>query len=109
MKISGKNQPAQQPIQQSNSLLGAKDKLSISSTKESKEKKNLAELGDASKVSLSQKAQKMNMAKEVIKNQPDVDEAKVAKFQEMIDAGKYKVDAKAVADKMVDEHLMFPS
>ena len=37
----------------------------------------------------------------------DVDEAKIAKLQKLIDEGKYKVDAKAIADKMVDEHLEF--
>jgi negative regulator of flagellin synthesis FlgM len=35
---------------------------------------------------------------------PDVDEAKVAKYKSMLAKGEYKVDSKAVADKMVDEH-----
>lgn len=104
MKVSGRNPSA---VQQSNqSPVSAKDKSDVASTKS---KPNIAEMNDASKVSVSSKAQQMNQAKEIIKKQPDVDEAKVAKFQELIDGGKYKVDAKAVADKLVDEHLMFPS
>lgn len=36
---------------------------------------------------------------------PDVDMAKIEKFRKMIDRGKYTVDAKAVADRMVDAEL----
>ena len=36
---------------------------------------------------------------------PDIDEAKVSRLQKLIDEGKYKVDAKEIADKMVDEQL----
>lgn len=60
----------------------------------------------ATKVELSSKAQDINKIKELAKNSPDVDSAKVEKFKRMIAEGKYKVDAKAVASKMVDEHLM---
>jgi negative regulator of flagellin synthesis FlgM len=30
---------------------------------------------------------------------------KMEKFHKLIDEGKYKIDAKAVANKMVDKHL----
>lgn len=63
--------------------------------------------GDATRVQLSDRAQQMKKAKEIAMATPDVDEAKVAKFQQLIDQGKYKVDAKALADKMVDEELMW--
>jgi negative regulator of flagellin synthesis FlgM len=59
----------------------------------------------ASKIDLSPRAQEMKKAKEVAMSAPDVDEAKVAKFRALIDSGNYKVDAKAVADKMVDESV----
>lgn len=65
-----------------------------------------ADIG-ASKVDLSSRAQDMKKIKETAMAAPDVDEAKVAKFQKMIDEGTYKVDAEALADKMVDEHLAF--
>ena len=64
-------------------------------------------LGDSTKVELSPKAQEAKRIKELAMAAPDVDEAKVAKFREMIDKGTYKVDAKSIADKMVDEHLEF--
>ena len=61
---------------------------------------------DASaKVELSPRAQEMKKIKELAVSAPDVDEAKVKKFQELIDKGLYKVDAKSVADRMVDDSL----
>jgi negative regulator of flagellin synthesis FlgM len=63
-------------------------------------------LGGSSKVDLSTRAQDIKKAKEIAsKGLDSVDEAKVAKFQALIDGGKYKVDARRVADKLVDEHL----
>ena len=64
-------------------------------------------LGESSRVELSPRAQEAKRIKELAMSAPDVDEAKVAKFRALIDEGKYKVDAKAIADKMVDEHLEF--
>jgi len=65
----------------------------------------LSELGASSKVEVSPRAQEAKRIKEIALSAPDVDEAKVAKFRQLIDQGKYKVDAKAVADKLVDEQL----
>lgn len=59
----------------------------------------------ATKVDLSPRAQEAKRIKELAMAAPDVDAEKVARFRQMIDEGKYKVDAKAVADKMVDAHL----
>lgn len=62
---------------------------------------------DASaKLDLSPRAKEMKKIKELAMSAPDVDEAKVKKFQELIDKGLYKVDSKKVADKMVDDSLM---
>ena len=60
---------------------------------------------DAVKVDLSSRSQDIKRIKELANSVPDVDQAKVDKFQKLIDAGKYKVDSKAIADRMVDEHL----
>jgi flagellar biosynthesis anti-sigma factor FlgM len=60
---------------------------------------------DATKVEVSPRAQEAKRIKELAMAAPDVDEAKVAKFRKLIDEGKYNIDAKAIADKMVDEHL----
>ncbi len=75
----------------------------LGSTKDSKV--STKDLGGSAKVDLSPKAQEAKKAFEIAKNTPDVDEAKVAKFRELIDSGKYKVDSKAVAEKMLDEEL----
>lgn len=63
---------------------------------------DLADLG-ASKVDVSKRAQDMKKAKEVAMATPDVDEAKVARLQKMIDEGKYKVSASDIAEKMLTE------
>lgn len=60
---------------------------------------------EASRVEVSDRAQEAKRIKELAMAAPDVDMAKVEKFRKLIDEGKYKVDAKAVADRMVDEHL----
>ena len=65
----------------------------------------LETLGQSSKVELSPRAQDAKRIKEAAMAAPDVDEAKVAKFRALIDEGKYKVDAKDIADRMVDAHL----
>jgi negative regulator of flagellin synthesis FlgM len=62
--------------------------------------------GQATQVELSPKAQDIKRIKELAMNSPDVDMNKVEKFKKLIADGKYKVDAKAVADRMVDEHVM---
>jgi hypothetical protein len=41
--------------------------------------------------------------KDIAMSVPDVDQAKVEKFRKLIDEGNYKVDSKAVAEKMVDD------
>ncbi len=60
---------------------------------------------EAAKVDLSERAQEMKKIKELAMRAPDVNVDKVKKLQELIDKGEYKVDAKNVADKMVDDHL----
>jgi len=64
----------------------------------------LGKSSDSSRVNLSERAQDIKRATEMAKGVPDVDEAKVARLQELIDKGEYKVDAKEIASKMVDEH-----
>jgi negative regulator of flagellin synthesis FlgM len=62
---------------------------------------------EAAKMDLSSRAQDLRQAKDLAMATPDVDFAKVEKFRKLIDEGKYKVDAKAVADRMVEDSLMF--
>jgi len=64
--------------------------------------KELSDLG-ASKVAISERAQDIRRVKDLANAAPDVDEAKVARLQKLIDEGKYKVDASAIAEKMLTE------
>lgn len=57
------------------------------------------------KAEFSSRAKDFSKAKQVASETPDVREAKVAELKKRIAEGKYKVDANAVADRMVDEHL----
>ncbi len=68
-------------------------------------KDNAGAASDATRVNLSQRAQEMRRAKEIANASPEVNEQRVAELQKLIDEGKYKVDAKAIADKMVDEQM----
>lgn len=65
--------------------------------------------GSSAKVDVSSRAQDLKKAKELATPSQDIDEAKVARLQKMIDEGKYKVDAEAVADRLVDAHLDMPN
>lgn len=76
-----------------------------SSSKESSLLSNLSgESKDRSRVSVSDRAQAMQKAKEIASSET-VDEAKIARLQSLIDSGKYKVDSKAIADRLVDEQF----
>lgn len=61
----------------------------------------------AENVNVSDRAQMMQKAKDIASN-ASIDEAKVARLQKLIDEGKYKTDAQAIADRLVDEHLTIP-
>lgn len=61
---------------------------------------------DSAKVDLSARAKDIARAKEIAMASPDVDQAKIEKFQKLIDEGKYQIDSKAIAERMVEEHLM---
>jgi negative regulator of flagellin synthesis FlgM len=61
----------------------------------------------ASRVNVSDRAQDIKRAKEIAMKAPDIREDRVAELQKMIDSGKYKVDAKEIADKMVDEEAQW--
>lgn len=63
---------------------------------------------DSANVNVSERAQMMAKAKEIASSPMTVDEAKVARLQKLIDEGKYKVDADAIADRLIDEHMTIP-
>jgi len=86
---------------------GIKNKTSDAAAAKAALISSSSSLGESSRVELSPRAQEAKRIKELATAAPDVDEAKVAKFRQLIDEGKYKVDARAIADRMVDEHLDF--
>lgn len=95
-----------------NNALGS---VNSSTAKEAKAKPNAesssltsstkAEVASAAKVNLSDDVQRMNKIKQIA-TEESADHAKIERLQKMIDAGEYKVDAAAVADRLVDEHLL---
>lgn len=71
--------------------------------------KSSADLESSSKVELSSRAQDIKKAKELATPDTDgIDEAKVARLQALIDKGQYKVNAEAIADRLLDEHSKMP-
>ncbi len=62
---------------------------------------------ESSKVNLSQRSQDIRKAKEIAQKTPDVRADRVLELQKRIDEGTYLVDAKDIADKMVDEELQW--
>lgn len=101
-----------QNLNTSDSSKSSKAEKSSEATSSAAAKKSSASSSDeaapsqATKVELSPKAQDIKRIKEIAQSAPDIDMNKVEKFKRMIADGTYKVDAQAVADRMVDEHLM---
>jgi negative regulator of flagellin synthesis FlgM len=60
--------------------------------------------GDAN-TEISAKAKEFAKAKAVAHDAPDVREEKIAALKARIADGKYKIDADAIADRMVDDHI----
>ena len=102
MKVTEKNNT--NPAEVLGKTKGAEKKSSTEKTTSQTITKPSDELASA-KVKLSERAGDMKKIKDTIDSTPDVEEAKVQKYKSMLAKGEYKVDSKAVADKMVDEHL----
>ncbi len=68
--------------------------------------KNAGQVLQEDKVVLSSKAKQISEAKNVVTALPDVDSAKVARLRLQVSNGTYQVDAKKVADKMIDQSLL---
>ena len=57
------------------------------------------------KAEISTRGRELLKAKQTATEAPDVREERIAELKRRIQAGAYKVDSAAVADKMVDEHM----
>ncbi len=52
-------------------------------------------------VEITDQAKKLSTLQEKIKNAPDVDTARVQSIKNSVNNGSYKIDGRAIADKMV--------
>ncbi len=68
-----------------------------------------SEMAKSARVDVSSRAQDIRKAKELSTPNAGVDEAKVARLQALIDKGEYKVNAEAIAERMLDEHAKMPN
>ncbi len=111
MKITHNKVGQNLNLTDSNKADRAKDKSPLNAVSTESQTQNLKEIasaskGEAAQVKLSERAQDIRQAKELAMAAPDVDMEKVEKLRKLIDEGKYKVDAKAVADRMVNDGLL---
>lgn len=53
-------------------------------------------------VNLSNRAKAMKQAEQQLREQPEIDDARVAQIRQALEDGTYKVDAKQLAQKMLD-------
>jgi negative regulator of flagellin synthesis FlgM len=65
---------------------------------------NVEHSGNAN-VEISDTAKLMKHAADLVRQTPDMRADKVAALKEKIQKGNYPIDAAAIADKLVDEHL----
>jgi negative regulator of flagellin synthesis FlgM len=59
----------------------------------------------SARAEISARGKEQAKANATAKAAPDVREDRIAELRKRIESGHYKVDANAIADKMVDEHL----
>ena len=111
MKVSGKTGS---PTPQSDAVritrTGTDALMKTKGAKEAVSPEKAKAIADSSRVDVSERAQQIKKAKEIASaGTSTVNEDKVARLQALIDAGKYQVSAKDLADKLVDEHMDMPS
>lgn len=105
MKVSNKLPNAMQNAEaaKANKSVGADSLLNGAKNKNVGSRN--AEIGASARVDLSERAQDIKKAKELATPDGGVDEAKVARLQKLIDEGKYKINAEAIADRLLDEQM----
>jgi negative regulator of flagellin synthesis FlgM len=107
MKISPNSSPSIQnkPTTSAETAAAAATKRTEKSAEASKAAATRQVDPGATKAEISTKARDFAKAKAVAGEAPDVREQKIADIKARIAAGKYEVNAQAIADRMVDEHL----
>ena len=106
MKVSNKiSNPTQNTDSAKTAKVGAE---AILEGKKGKSSIDAGEMSASARVDLSSRAQDIKKARELA-SPSDIDEAKVSRLQKMIDAGEYKVNAEAIADRLLDEQMKMPN
>jgi negative regulator of flagellin synthesis FlgM len=107
MKISPSNIPSTQnkPVTTAEATSAGATKRTEKSSESAKAAAAKQVDTGAAKAEISPKAREFAQAKAVAGQAPDVREQKIADIKARIAAGKYEVNAQAIADRMVDEHL----
>lgn len=109
MKVTSNKLPNTMPSSTAGAGETAKAKASgLDAALGTQKAKSSADLGSSSKVDLSARSQDIKKAKELATPNDSIDEAKVARLQALIDSGSYKVNAEAIADRLLDEHTKMP-
>lgn len=108
MKVSSNSLPSTMPSSTSSAGEASKTKAAGLEKALDTKAKSSADLGSSSRVQVSSRAQDIMKAKELATPGDSVDEAKVARLQAMIDSGSYKINAEAIADRLLDEHTKMP-
>ncbi len=100
------NQPGNNPVQNTD-VAGAKSSARAAAAKQSKlgGKPGEATAVPAGTAEISSRGKELASAKAAATRAPDVREERIAELKKRIEAGQYQVDAKKVADRMVDDHL----
>lgn len=96
MKIQGNNQLEGKDLYGKVNDLNKKEKVGKSSDTESTS-------GERDKISLSGKAQEINVLKQLINDLPDIRTDKVEHLKKAIDTGSYNIDSYKVAEKILEE------
>jgi negative regulator of flagellin synthesis FlgM len=100
------NQSGNNPVQGAEVSNAAKtERAQKAQAKRGAQQAGGAAAAEGAKAQISTKGKEFARAKEVATSAPDVREERIAELKRRIAAGKYQVDANAVADRMVDEHL----
>ena len=106
MKISSNSNPTVQ-----NKTISSSEAAASAATKRGEKSESAKAVAaknidaGSAKAEISDKAREFAKVKSAAAEAPEVREDKVAELKAKIASGNYKVNAQAIADRMVDEHL----
>ena len=93
-------------INNDDSLVNVRSLQSQQSEKTETKKPRHSSPDNSDQVKLSSRSKEFNRIKEVVENTPDERENKVAELKASIQDGSYSVDSEAVAQNMIQEHII---